>query len=420
MWSEAAYEQDVRIRRVLGRINMLLNSPAAIHHVLVENSANYRRSPAALRILRPITGNGLLLSEGEDWKLQRRTIARALAPRVIPMLARHIAAVARDTVESLAAEANRPVNLLAAMEHTALEIAGRSMFSLEMAQYGAALREQITEYGLRWARPHTLDLVLPPSIPTIRDLFRRRFQKRWMRFMDGVMRARLGAPPSTDARDLFDLLLAARDPETGRGFTHDQLRDQTATMMLAGHATTAVTLFWASLMLCCAPVEQQRIAEEVRGLDLSPAGAAAALPVLVRTRAVISESLRLYPPAFAIARQAIQADRAGDIDIPPGAVLLIAPWVLHRHRRLWRDPEFFDPSRFLPDAEPPERFAYLPFGAGPRVCVGAQFALAEATLVLAALIQSFEVVLDEPGPVMPVAVVTTQPDHPPQFRLSRR
>jgi cytochrome P450 len=134
---------------------------------------------------------------------------------------------------------------------------------------------------------------------------------------------------------------------------------------------------------------------------------------------VVSETLRLYPPAFTIVRQAIGSDRAGAVNIPRGSVLMIAPWVLGRHRRLWRDPDAFDPSRFLPDAPPIQRFAYLPFGAGPRVCVGAQFALTEATLALAMLVREFEVSLDE-APPMPVAVVTTQPDHPPKFRLRRR
>jgi cytochrome P450 len=130
--------------------------------------------------------------------------------------------------------------------------------------------------------------------------------------------------------------------------------------------------------------------------------------------------MRLYPPAFVIVRQAIEADRCEGIDIPCGAVVMIAPWVLHRHRRLWRDPDAFDPTRFLPDATPPPRFAYLPFGAGPRVCVGAQFALAEATLVLAALTRTFHIARADATPVLPVAIVTTQPDHAPMFRLRPR
>jgi unspecific monooxygenase len=417
MWTEAAYQQDVVVRRFLGRSQMLLNAPHAIHRVLVENHTNYRRSPASIRILRPITGNGLLLSDGDEWRHQRRTIAPALAPRTLPVLARHIVACAREATVTLGAQADQPVDLLAAMQSLALEIAGRSMFSFETRQYGAAMRRLLTEYALNYSRPHLFDMVLRPSIPTLRDLGRRRFQRRWMAFMAEIMRTRLAAPIADTPRDLFDLLLAARDPETGEGFTHEQLRDQIATMILAGHETTAVTLFWSLFLLSGAPGEQGRVAEEVRGVEITTDNAMDVMPRLVRTRAVISEALRLYPPAFAIAREAIAADRAGDIEIPAGAVLLIAPWVLHRHRRFWRQPDTFDPARFLPGAPPVPRFAYLPFGAGPRVCVGAQFALTEATLVLALMLREFEVTLDDPEPVIPVGIVTTQPNHPPAFRL---
>jgi cytochrome P450 len=134
----------------------------------------------------------------------------------------------------------------------------------------------------------------------------------------------------------------------------------------------------------------------------------------------VSEALRLYPPAFTMTRVAIGPDCAGDLEIPRGAVLMIAPWVLHRHRRLWREPDAFDPSRFLPSAPPPPRFAYLPFGAGPRICVGAQFAMAEATLVLAALVQSFRIALVDDQEVMPKPVITIQPDRAPDFVLSAR
>jgi cytochrome P450 len=419
MWTEAAYQEDVLVRRVLGRSNMLLNAPDAIHRVLVDNPGNYRRSPASIRILRPITGKGLLLSEGDDWRLQRRTIAPALAPRNLPMLARHIVTCTQEAVAALAAQTDGPVDLLAAMQNLALDIAGRSMFSLEMRQYGAAMRRMLTEYGLRYARPHLFDLVLPPSIPTLRDLGRRRFQRAWMELMEEIMRTRQAAPPSEAPRDLFDLLVAARDPETGAAFTQSQLRDQVATMILAGHETTAVTLFWSLVLLSGAPNEQQIVAEEVRAIDVTPETAMDVLPRMVRTRAVISEAMRLYPPAFTIVRQAIGADRAGDVEIPRGSILMIAPWVLGRHRKFWRDPDAFDPSRFLPGAPTPPRFAYLPFGAGPRICVGAQFALTEAALVLAAMIRAFDVSLTEPAP-MPVAIVTTQPSHPPMFRLRAR
>ncbi|HUB50189.1 MAG TPA: cytochrome P450 [Acetobacteraceae bacterium] len=417
IWPEAAYTQDFTVRHFLGRMNVLVNAPDAIHRVLVENAENYRRSPASIRILRPITGNGLLLSEGEDWRLQRRTIAPALAPRVMPMLARHIVAVTAERLDVLAQQAAAgPVDLLAALQSLTLEIAGRSLFSLEMAAFGAPLRRLLGEFE-SLSRPFMLDMLLPPSVPTLRDLRRRRFQARWMGLIEQIMRDRLRAPQPDTPRDLFDLLRAARDPETGVGFSPTQLRDQLATLLLAGHETTALVLFWTLTLLAQDGVEQARVAAEARGVTIEPDGAVEALGGLVRTRAVVSEALRLYPPAFAIVREAIGPDRLGDFELSKHAVVMIAPWVLHRHKSLWRNPATFDPDRFMPEAPAVPRFSYLPFGVGPRVCVGAQFALTEAVVVLGLLLQRFEIGMAETQPVLPVGIVTTQPDRAAEFWL---
>jgi unspecific monooxygenase len=191
-------------------------------------------------------------------------------------------------------------------------------------------------------------------------------------------------------------------------------------MITAGHETTAVALFWALYLVAITPEVQGRIVEEVANLDLGPDSANEVLPKLVYTRAVVQETLRLYPPAFTLVRQARRADDAGGIDIPASAIVFISPWVLHRHRRRWAEPERFDPARFLPGAPAPDRFAYLPFGIGPRVCIGAQFALTEAILVLAGMVRTFHIERASSEPVVPVAIVTTQPDHPPLFRLRAR
>ncbi len=420
LWPEAAYERPFMVSRRLVRTRILINGPDAIHRVLVENSGNYGRTAASTRLLRPVVGDGLVLSEGHDWRHQRRTIAPAIAPRVIPVLARHIGAVADETVASLRLRSHGSANLLDEMQFAALEIAGRSMFSLEMGDFGPEMRAMLTDYGMRLSHLHMLDMLLPASIPAPRDFARWRFKRRWMAFIDRIIDARLASDEGDAPRDLFDLLRSARDSETGAAFTREQLRDQVATMIVAGHATTAISLFWSLYLLANATGWQDAIADEASGLDLGTEGAAGALASLVQTRAVVSEALRLYPPAFTMMRVAINADRAGDLEIPRGAVLMIAPWVIHRHRSLWRDPDAFDPSRFLPGQPQPPRFAYLPFGAGPRVCVGAQFAMAEATLVLAALVQSFKVALRDNQVVMPRPIVTTQPDRPPAFLLEPR
>jgi cytochrome P450 len=418
IWPEAAYRDEVTVRHFLGRVNVLLNAPDAIHHVLVDNHTNYRRSPATIRILRPIVGNGLLLSTGETWRLARRTIAPALAPRVIPLLCRHILASTGEAMDAVDRQVNQPVDMLAFMQTLALDIAGRSMFSLETRQYGAAMRRLLTEFAEEFARPHLFDMLLPPSIPTLRDWARARFSKRWMHLIETMMRQRASGPATEDKpRDLFDLLRNARDPETGVGFSPAELRDQVATLILAGHETTAVTLFWSCVLLARAEGVQDWLAEEVRGLDLTEEGVQARL---VRTRAVVNETLRLFPAAFTVVRETILPDRIGDLRLPSRTVVMIAPWVLHRHHAYWNDPGAFNPARFMPDAPPPPRFAFMPFGAGPRICVGAQFAMAEAVLVLASLVQRFHIARQDPRPVIPVAVVTTQPDHAPLFTLARR
>ncbi len=416
IWPEAAYRDEVTTRDFLGRKNFLFNAPDAIHHVLVDNHANYRRSPASIRILRPITGDGLLLSMGDAWRLQRRTVAPALAPRVIPLLCRHIMASAGEAMDALDQQVDQPTDMLAFMQSLALDIAGRSMFSLETRQYGAAMRRLLTEFAERFAQPHLLDMLLPASVPTLRDMARSRFSKRWMHLIDSMMQQR-GAGDPAKPRDLFDLLLSARDPETGTGFSHTELRDQVATLILAGHETTAVTLFWACMLLARSEADQHWMAEELRGVDLTEEGIQSKL---IRTRAVVNETLRLFPAAFTLVRETILPDRIGSLELPRRSVVMIAPWVLHRHHAYWTDPAAFNPARFMPDAPPPPRFAFMPFGAGPRICVGAQFAQAEAVLVLASLIQRFHIGLDDPRPVMPTAVVTTQPDHAPLFSLTRR
>jgi len=335
----------------------------------------------------------------------------------VPMLVPHMLAATDDTIDKLKAASNAPVDLREAMQRMTLEIAGRTMFSFGMDRHGAALRDFVMEYGERLARPHFLDLLLPLSWPSPQDFARARFRKRWTAFVAMLMAERRaagkndGAPP----RDLFDLMDAARDPETGEAFTDAQLGDEVATMILAGHETTATALFWALYLLALDPATQDELAREVRDLP----GNGTDVERLKFTRAVLDETMRLYPPAFLIARAAAGPDVIAGLKVKKHDIILISPWILHRHEKLWREPNAFDPHRFLTET-PPDRFAYLPFGVGPRVCVGAHFALVEATLALARLMANFRVKLVSEEPVLPVGVVTTQPNYPALFTLTRR
>jgi cytochrome P450 len=418
-WGRRAYEEDIIQGRFFRRSSFILNTPDAIRHVLVDNYENYTRTPAGLRVLRPMLGEGLLIAEGRAWKYQRRTLAPAFTPRAVASLVPHMVAVTDETIAKLHAASGAPVDLREIMQRMTLEIAGRTMFSFGMDRHGRALRDFVVEYGTRLARPHLLDLMLPLSWPSPQDFSRARFRKRWTKFVAMLMAERRaagkneGAPP----RDLFDLMGAARDPETGEGFTDEQLGDEVATMILAGHETTATALFWALYLLALDPVTQDQLAAEVRGASQN-----GALDVerLKFTRAVVDETMRLYPPAFLIARAAAGPDTISGLPVKKHDVIVIAPWLLHRHEKLWRDPSAFIPQRFMAPSPPPDRFAYLPFGVGARVCIGAHFALVEATLALAKLIGAFRVELLDKAPVMPVGVVTTQPDRSPMFMITAR
>ena len=418
-WGQRAYEEDIVRGRFLGRSSFILNTPDAIRHVLVDNHENYTRTPAAMRVLRPVLGEGLLIAEGRSWKHQRRTLAPAFTPRAVMPLVPHMLAATDQTVEKLKAASDAPVDLREAMQRMTLEIAGRTMFSFGMDRHGGALRDFVMEYGANLARPHFFDLVLPLSWPSPQDFSRARFRKRWTQFVGMLMAERRAAGKTADAppNDLFDLMGAARDPETGQSFSDEQLGDQVATMILAGHETTATALFWSLYLLALDPATQEELAAEVKAATVN---GALDLERLKFTRAVIDETMRLYPPAFLIARAAAAPDMIADMPVKKNDIVLVAPWLLHRHEKLWRDPGAFIPSRFMAPAPPPDRFAYLPFGVGARVCIGAHFALVEATLALARMIGAFRVELPDTAPVMPVGVVTTQPNRSPMFRITPR
>jgi cytochrome P450 len=418
-WGRRAYEEDVVQGRFVGRSSFILNTPDAIKHVLVDNYENYSRTPVGIRVLRPILGRGVLIAEGRAWKHQRRTLAPAFTPRAVGTLIPHMVGAIDETVAKLKAASNAPVDLREVMQRMTLEIAGRTMFSFGMDKRGAALRDFVMEYGERLARPHFLDMLLPLNWPSPQDFARARFRKRWTKFVAMLMQERRaagkkeGAPP----RDLFDLMGEARDPETGLAFNDEQLGDEVATMILAGHETTATALFWSLYLLALDPATQEQVAAEARE---AVANGGLELDRLKFTRAVLDETMRLYPPAFLIARAAAGPDVVAGLPVRKRDVILISPWLLHRHEKLWQDPNAFIPSRFMAPSPPPDRFAYLPFGVGPRICIGAHFALVEATLALAEIIGTFRVTLLDKAAVMPIGVVTTQPDRSPMFAISPR
>jgi cytochrome P450 len=220
-----AYEEAVVRRRFLGRHSLILNDPDAIRHVLVDAHERYGRTPATVRVLRPILGNGLFISEGPAWPFQRRTIAPAFTPKAVGVLVPHILSAAAEALHELEAAARSgPVSMLTMLQHLALEIAGRTMFSLQMRMSGPKLREFIARYGQRLGRPYLLDMLMPANWPSPHDLARFWFRRAWLSYIQEIITERQQMKGADRPRDLLDLLTAARDPETGKAFSPAQLR----------------------------------------------------------------------------------------------------------------------------------------------------------------------------------------------------
>jgi len=421
-WTERHYEEAVVLRHtILGPI-CVISDPAAIKHVLVDNAQNYRKGVLQRRVLRPGLGNGLLTAEGVSWREQRRALAPVFIPRVIESFrpamgeaAERLVARWRVLPEASEFDAARE------MSHVTLEVLERTIFSDGLASEPATLARAVRQYLETLGRIHPFDaLDLPDWVPRIGrtdnheplNIFAATIEAIIARRHD--LLARGAAPPA----DLLTLLLkAAQEGELGP----DEVKANIATFIAAGHETTANTLTWSLFLLSFDPSWREMLETEVDALLGSSARPWEAIDELVITKAVVEEALRLYPPAATITRQPIDTDIIAGHRVGPRTRIVISPWILHRHRRLWTNPERFDPSRFLPQARAGiGRFAYLPFGAGPRICIGASFALQEAIILLASITRHFRLDMTPGYAVRPVQRVTLRPEGGLPMILRRR
>ncbi|BCK76706.1 cytochrome P450 [Acetobacter aceti NRIC 0242] len=409
------FYEPVLSLRALGRPLVVAAGPEAIKAVLSTDAASFQRLRMGRRVLSPIVGEGILVSEGAVWRRQRKAMAPAFTPRTVPTLARHIAACADMTLPRVSME--KPVDVFSLTQTLALDIAAVTMFSMTSETFGTQLRTMVTSFMSGIGQPRPADFLLPPSVPTLTDWRRKRFRRRWVALIEAIIAERPKIGAQDDARDLFDLLMQAFGEEGG--VAGQAVVDEVATMIVAGHETTATALFWAVWLLANAPEWQDAIAEEVHSIDLSSDHAAAALPKLTVTTAVVREALRLFPPAFMTGREAVNDVELCGRSTPGGAMMLLPFWMLHRNPELWENPAAFDPGRFLNGKEP-ERFTFLPFGAGPHVCIGAQLAMTEAVLVLARLVQLYRFTAVDDEPVLPVGVLSTRPSRSVPFRFFPR
>jgi cytochrome P450 len=368
--------------------------PDLIHEVLAGKAKCFRRWAWQTAVLRQWDGNGLVLSEGDFWRRQRRLVQPAFQPRRFAAYGTAMVAATRRLLDRWAEEAGKPVEIVQRMTGLTLEIIAKVLFDVDVSADVRCLGEAVAVLSDTAMHEMSTPLRLPDWLP-----LPGKRRKRWaMRYLDETIRRiiRERRASKEDKGDLLSMLLLAADEEgDGQGMTDEQARDEAMVLFLAGHDTTAAALAWVSYLLARHPEVQRRLAAEVRTVLGGREPTADDVARLPYTEAVLKETLRLYPPAWIwFAREAVEDVELGGFTIPRGGIVYVTPWVTQRDPRWFPEPARFNPDRFTPGhtaALPP--CAYFPFGAGPRVCVGNAFAMTEMVLVMACLAQRFHLAL---------------------------
>lgn len=418
------YGDLVRLRSFAGFEWYFFAHPEQIEYVLRVNAQNYVKGIFTTQ-LNHLVGEGILTSEGDTWLRNRRLVQPAFHRKRLQGLGGIMPDAAESLFDGWDARASNveAFDVMPDMMRVTLQVVGQALFSVDASSdatvvgpaLGTAL-EEVNHRGLHLFR-------LPLKVPTPRN---RRFvhaRATLDRIVYRIIDARLGHPQGggEDNGDLLSMLIHARDQDTGERMNRRELRDEVMTLYLAGHETTAMNLTWTWLLLSQNPDAERNLHDELDGVLGGRTPTIDDLPRLPYTRMVIDESLRLFPPAWSLARQAIEDDEIGGYHLPKDSPITIVQYVTHRHPEFWEDPERFDPERFTPErsADRP-KYAYFPFGGGPRQCIGNNFALIEAQLILATLAQRYRVRVVPNHPVVLDPLITLRPKYGLQVTLQRR
>ena len=400
----------------------LVSDPDAVRRVLVTNARAYGKRTPQYSSLSLVTGEGLLTADTAAWRPQRTLVQPAFHRSALDLVARHVT----DAVDRLMATwrylDGHVVDVDAAMMHLALEVVGESLFGSDLSGEADQLARATLDALDVVVKKARSPVQVPLSVPTPTNVVLRRSVARLDATVDAMLaeRARRPLAEGEPARDMLDLLLAAH-ADDGSTLSRAQVRDQVVTFIVAGHETVASALTWAWSLLADHPEALARLRAEAESVSGGAALGIEDLPRLPYAGAVLDEVLRLYPPAWLVTRRSLEADVLGGVDIPADALVIVSPWIVHRDERAWPDPERFDPTRFLDQDGARRRdvvasSAYLPFGAGPRLCIGRDMALLEGVLVLASLATRVDLQRVGPAP-RAVPLVTVRPAHGLPLRL---
>ncbi len=418
----AAEYGDAVSMRIPGAAFMAVFSPEGIKHVLQTNAKGYSKQTRGYDKMRLFLGNGLVTSEGDFWKRQRRIAAPAFHRQRIEGFADTMVQATADMLDRWAQRAtSSPLDVDRAMMKLTMRIASETLLGRDLSGEADAVGDALTFLTLNTNARIVRLLDVPLSVPTPEN---KRFLRE-TRVLDDLLNKVIAERRRDPAEhnDLLSMLLAARDEETGEAMTDAQLRDEAVTIFAAGHETTSNALSWTLLLLARHPDVAKRLYDEVDRVLGVRAPSVADLASLPFTKCVIQESMRLYPPAWIMGRCALEDDVICGYHVAKGTQVLLSPWATHRHPRHWEDPEAFDPDRFTPArSEGRAQYAYFPFGGGPRICIGNAFAMMEAQLILAMVSQRYRLELAPGARVEPERGITLRPapSLPMYLRLRHR
>jgi cytochrome P450 len=408
----AALGHDLVRLPVASRSIYLVRRPDDIRYILQENRHNFSKRTRGYAELRLLLGNGLINSDGDFWLRQRRLAQPAFHRQRIAGFAEKMVDLTRQMLErwETAARSGERLDVASEMMTLTLRIVGWTLLSTEVGPDSPAVGRALSELLPQVLRRSLAILRLPRSLPTSKNRAlwaARATLDRVVLRMIAERRQR-----GSEGADLLGMLMSARDEETGEAMSDAQLRDEVMTIFLAGHETTANALAWTLYFLSRHPDVRRRLEGEVAAVLQGRQPTAADLPKLAYALAVVQESMRLYPPVWLLMRRCESDDVLAGYRVPAHAFVAVAPFIIHRDPTLFENPEGFDPERFLGErAAQVPRFGYLPFSAGPRACIGNGFALMEAQLVLASIVQRFRLDLVPGHPVELHPAVTLRPRH---------
>jgi cytochrome P450 len=414
VWAEDQFAQEVIATRVLAQPILVCNSPGTVQAAFIDEAAALeRKSPQMRHALEPLLGDGLFISDGLVWRERRRAVAPVTHASRLAELAPAMSEAAAERAAAWAAlPPGAPVDMLAQMAELAAEVVCRTLFGRRLG--AAAARTVVAAFARYQAAVPQIDALslfgLPDWVPRPRPWRLRAEVRRIHAVVDRLIGAVMAAG-RRDGASVVGAMAAA-----GMGAT--ACRNEAVTLFMAGHETSANAMAWAWFLLSQAPEAAARVRAEATAAFGGRAAGWADLPRLPFARAVVEETLRLYPPVPLLARSAAAPLEIGGHLVPRGALVLAVPWLLHRNPRLWEKPDHFAPERFLAGRRP-QRHAYIPFSLGPRVCTGAQFALAETVICLSTLAQRFAPRLAPGARVMPVCRLTLRPGEALPMLLDR-